>query len=60
MRKEPDSMSGDSIMCFGAVGSDMESSNYYQAVDLYTRFLSSTMKSESVPKPHHFQSYVAR
>lgn len=60
MRKEPDNISGDSIMCFGAVASDMESSNYYRAVDLYSRFLSGTMRPESVPRPHHLQSYVAR
>lgn len=60
MKKEPDNILGNSIMCFGAVASDMESSNYYRAVNLYSSLHSSTMRPESVPQPHHLQSYVAR
>lgn len=33
--RESENISGNSIMCFGAINSDMKSGNYYQAVDLY-------------------------
>jgi hypothetical protein len=35
IEREPESISGDSIMCFGEVASDMKSGNYYQTADLY-------------------------
>lgn len=60
IRKEPVKISGDSIMCFGAKAFDMELGNYHWEVYLYSRFSSSTMRSESVPKSHHIQSYVTR